>query len=244
MTKRHLQLWALFWTFGFATLSSCTNNSRPDSGTNPAADGISTAEPSIDSAQWLKPTSGIRGIFEDSKGNLWFTSPDWACRYDPSARDSDDGGFTYFTEDWAGVMVSGFQEDSDGRIWMQGADGIHSYDGNQITPITNRNYGARHQWEKGGGDLWFGVDRGIEFSEEEGQWGVYRYHDGECTLHGGCRFSAIARTPERRSLPRSRPHRCQTARDPIVNSSSFCPKKLPRLNLKIIEKDCGKSQRD
>lgn len=65
---------------------------------------------------------------------------------------------------------------------MQNGNGIYSYDGNQFTLIANRDYGVRHQWDKADGDLWFGVDGGIEHSEEEGQWGVYRYHDGAFTF--------------------------------------------------------------
>ncbi len=154
---------SLFWAFGITTFCSCTNSS-------------------LDHDRFLKPVSDIRGIFEDSKGNLWFTSTEWVCRYDPSAREADDGGFTYFTQDEAGGILGGFQEDFEGRLLRQDANGISVFDGNKFTPINNVNFDARYQWEKRDGDLWFGVDQGVAFSEEEGQWGVYRYRDGACTF--------------------------------------------------------------
>ena len=54
---------------------------------------------------------------------------------------------------------------------MQNGDGIHLYDGKEFTAITNRNYEAKHEWAKSKGDVWFGLDAGLSFSEAEGQWG-------------------------------------------------------------------------
>jgi len=177
--NRHHQLWPLLGAFGLATLSACTNGSHSNSEENLSIDSVSMTQSFIGGTQFLKPTSGIRGIFEDRAGNLWFTSPDWTCKYTPSDRDSASGGYTYFEQEWAGVVVGGFQEDADGRLIMQNANGFFSYDGNQFTPLTNRKYDAKDQWEMADGDLWFGVDKGVEFNEQEGQWGVYRFHDDE-----------------------------------------------------------------
>lgn len=68
-----------------ALLVSCSR-------TLPSQDSTTGPAP-INAPALLRFERGVRSIFEDSKGNLWFTSPDGACRYDPSARDSDDGGF-------------------------------------------------------------------------------------------------------------------------------------------------------
>ena len=173
MTAR-LGLRVLSSILGFAVLGACSSNSQKD----PSGDGVADAdaETTADGARWLKFEKGAWDVFEDREGKLWFTASDAACRYDPSARDSTDGGFTYYPG------AGRFQEDAEGRLWMQGADGIHRFDGDKFIPITNRNYRARHQWAKADGDLWFGVDGGMEFTAEEGQWGVYRVHDGECTF--------------------------------------------------------------
>lgn len=146
------------------------------------ATAISCTTPAVSSKKFLKPTSGIRGIFEDQQGNFWFSSPDWTCKFDPSARDTEKGGYTYYTQDTPGIVMGSFQEDSKGRVWMQNSDGIYLYDGEDFTAITNRDYDAKHAWAKSDGDVWFGLDAGLSFSEDEGQWGVYRYHAGECSF--------------------------------------------------------------
>ena len=184
MTKcAYLRRWT-FWAITAVTLGAFSTgvNHIPNPKTSLEDRRQSTFEPNSEEAQWLKPTRGIRGIFEDREGNLWFTSPDWACKYSPSARNAKNDGFTYFTEDWAGVVVSEFQEDSDGLLWMQSPLGIHSYDGNKFAKLADRNYDATDRWAKDDNDLWFGIDRGTEYSEDEGQYGVYRWHDGECTF--------------------------------------------------------------
>ncbi len=161
-----------FLACALAPLGACTSSSQLD---HPAIHAV-------DSRRWLRPTSGVRGIFEDSKGNLYFTSPDWSFRYDPSARDDEDAGLTYFPRRPEGVLLGGFQEDSNGLLWTQGVDGIHSYDGKRFTLLADRDYDSQHEWAKSPGDLWFGPDGGIEFNGKEGQWGVYRYHGGQCSF--------------------------------------------------------------
>jgi hypothetical protein len=179
MTQANHLLWIVFSSFGIAAVASCTHSSEPAPGPLAETDGLSSA---VRYKQFLKPTSGIRGIFEDKQGNLWFNSPDWTCKFDPSERDTESGGYTYYSQDTPGIVVGSLQEDSAGRVWMQNGDGIHLYDGKEFTAITNRNYEAKHEWAKSKGDVWFGLDAGLSFSEAEGQWGVYRYHDGECTF--------------------------------------------------------------
>jgi len=131
---------------------------------------------------FLKPTSGIRGIFEDHEGNFWFSSPDWMAKYDPSMRTSTESGFSYFTQNLPGILLGAYQQDSQGRMWLQNEEGIHRFDGKEFRLIENRDYHSRDQWAKADGDMWFGLDRGLGFTDEEGEWGVYRVHDGVCTF--------------------------------------------------------------
>jgi ligand-binding sensor domain-containing protein len=167
MNTSLLQLLALFSTCSFVALGSCTHSSTA---------------PTEGSTQLLKPSAGIRGIFEDNQGRFWFNSTEWACMYDPALRENPDGGFTYFMPGSPGVAIGRFQEDAKGRTWMQNSDGIYLYDGETFTPLSNRNYEDRGAWAKSEGDVWFGLDDGFGFTDEEGEWGVYRYHDGECTF--------------------------------------------------------------
>lgn len=130
----------------------------------------------------LKPVSGIRGIFEDSKGILYFTSTEWTAMVDPTQRDAEEGGITYFAMESAGGLLSSFQEDAEGRLLAQGPTGIQVYDGNQFTPLAVPDFDAKDQWAMAEDDLWFGTDGGVNLSDEEKQWGVYRYHDGASTF--------------------------------------------------------------
>ncbi len=184
MTDCHPAPRALLHSLALFTLfaGSCSHTAIPASEANTIVDENPIDGSTASDSNWLRPTRGIRGIFEDSRGNLWFTSPDWACKYDSSARTENNNGFTYFTNEWESSLGTGFQEDSEGRLWMQNARGIHSFDGARFTRLADRRFDARDQWAKADGDLWFGVDAGVEFNEEEGEFGVFRMHDGQCTF--------------------------------------------------------------
>lgn len=150
-----------------------------------AALGISCAEtpqPEAFDPPFLKFTESVRGIYEDSKGRLWITSPEGRAMIDPTARNSADGGITYFENDIAGILCGGFQEDSQGRIWTQTAEGIHRIEDGKLIRAENRIYSSSDQWSKEDGDLWFGVDNALELGEQEKRWGVYRLHNDEFTF--------------------------------------------------------------
>ncbi len=63
-------------------LGSCANRSD----TAHVAAGTASV---TDDSRALRPTSGVRGIFEDSTGKLYFSSPDWTCVFDPAKADED-----------------------------------------------------------------------------------------------------------------------------------------------------------
>lgn len=126
----------------------------------------------------LKFTSGIRAIFQDSKGNYWFGS------LEEGAAVYKDSSFVYFTdqEGLAGNQIHSIQEDKDGIIWLNTQLGVSSFDGTRIKNhaqtgisklpnnfFTQSNEPLPGQWMKSDGDLWF--DAGIKE-------GAYRY-DGQ-----------------------------------------------------------------
>jgi ligand-binding sensor domain-containing protein len=100
----------------------------------------------------LQFTKGIRSIFQDSKGNYWFGSNhEGVCLYDGES-------FKYWTstEGLADNQIIDIQEDVNGRIWLQTANGISSYDGQNITNHTIiENPDSQNEWMKRDSDLWF-----------------------------------------------------------------------------------------
>lgn len=126
----------------------------------------------------LKFTSGIRAIFQDSKGNYWFGSlKEGVAVYDGKS-------FNYFTsnEGLSDNQIHAIQEDKNGVIWFTTQMGACSYDGTRITNRTNinnessqyifpqqSNYNTTSKWMKSENDLWFEADI---------KSGVYRY-DGQ-----------------------------------------------------------------
>lgn len=114
----------------------------------------------------LKFTSGIRAIFEDSKGNYWFgSSKEGVALYDGS-------DFRYFTEKdgLADAQVRTILEDEIGNVWISTAHGISSYDGKKMTKHTPQGKRAETgKWTKTDTDLWFSAGN---------QKGVYKY-DGQ-----------------------------------------------------------------
>lgn len=126
----------------------------------------------------LKFTSGIRSVFQDSKGNYWFGSiREGVAVYNGFS-------FTYFTNNdgLSDNQVISIQEDKDGNIWFNTQNGVSSYDGTRIKNHTKpsietsqnilpmqSNEPLQGEWMKSDKDLWFGA--GVKE-------GVYRF-DGQ-----------------------------------------------------------------
>lgn len=125
----------------------------------------------------LKFTSGIRAIFQDSKGNYWFGSlQEGVAVYNGKT-------FSYYTikNGLTDNQIHSIQEDKKGLIWFNTQNGVSSYDGTKITNHTKagqenfQNIYPQYQnfksgkWMKSDNDLWF---------EAGNKSGVYRY-DGE-----------------------------------------------------------------
>lgn len=107
----------------------------------------------------LKFTSGIRTIYQDSKGNYWFGSHNEGLSF------YNGKSFEYFTttDGLSDNQIRSIQEDKNGKIWIGTAKGISVYDKGKVTtyPINMNN--PILDWEKTKGDLWFnaGQDDGI-----------------------------------------------------------------------------------
>jgi len=126
----------------------------------------------------LKFVSGIRAIFQDSKGNYWFGSlQEGVAVYNGKS-------FTYFNSNdgLTDNQIHNIQEDKEGVIWFNTQQGVSSYDGTKIAdhsktaldkPQTNfqiqQSEPLQSHWMKSDNDLWF--EAGIKE-------GVYRY-DGQ-----------------------------------------------------------------
>jgi len=185
MPQQHHRILPLLGALSIATFAACSHQPHEPLSVDQSHEALAVDQAQATSkpapSRFLKPTSGIRGIFEDSKGNFYFTSTEWTAKYNPSTRNGEHDGYTYLPQRGAGVLVSAFQEDAQGTLWSQGPDGIFSYDGEQFTPIA-RDYDHKDQWAIADGDLWFGADGNVGLSEQESQWGVYRMHDGKVTF--------------------------------------------------------------
>ena len=114
----------------------------------------------------LKFKSGIRAIFQDSKGNYWIGS------HKEGVGVFDGKSFKYFTtnEGLPDNQVRSIQENKNGIIWFGTANGVSSYDGNKITnhtPITGGN--LQKEIKKTDNTLWFNAGNNPGIYRSDGQ---------------------------------------------------------------------------
>jgi ligand-binding sensor domain-containing protein len=83
----------------------------------------------------LKFTSGIRAIFQDSKGNYWFGSHNEGVSF------YNGKSFEYFTtnEGLSDNQIRSIQEDKYGKIWFGTAKGVSVYDKGKFTNYSYKN---------------------------------------------------------------------------------------------------------
>ena len=110
-------------------------------------------------ADTLQFTSGVRAIFQDSKGNYWFGSHTEGVSY------FDGKSFQYFTtrEGLADNQVRSIQEDTNGNIWFGTARGVSVYDKGKFTNYPAKSNSPIVDWNETRGDLWFNAiqDEGV-----------------------------------------------------------------------------------
>lgn len=170
----------LFPTILVALISSGSGECQASDSDQLTTTATISDETQNDSKHWLKDSKGVRCIFEDSKGNLWFSNREFVCKYDGTR-------FKYFDEKDGFIGTPGrVQEDAEGLIWVannigDSAFGVSSYDGKKFTyhPLVYRNDST--SWRYSENDIW--INKGVKhFGNTEGPPGVYRYHDGEFTF--------------------------------------------------------------
>jgi ligand-binding sensor domain-containing protein len=107
----------------------------------------------------LKFSSGIRTIFQDSKGNYWFGSHNEGVSF------YNGKTFEYFTtkEGLSDNQIRSIQEDKYGKIWFGTAKGVSVYDKEKFTNYPIKNNNPTFDWNETHGDLWFyaGEEDGI-----------------------------------------------------------------------------------
>ncbi|HRE97294.1 MAG TPA: two-component regulator propeller domain-containing protein [Flavobacteriales bacterium] len=119
-----------------------------------------------DAKDTLKFTSGIRSIFQDSKGNYWFGShQEGVCKYDGKT-------FSYYTTEngLCGNQVITIGEDETGTLWFGTGSGLCSYDGTVFTTATGSsdfpkirlNNSENSSFVSTATDLWFAGENSNE----------------------------------------------------------------------------------
>ena len=113
----------------------------------------------------LEFSSGIRAIFQDSKGNYWIGShSEGVCVFDGKK-------YKYFNSEngLANNHVRSIKEDSKGNIWIGTDGGVSSYNGDKVVNQTNLLYDnySLNTWSKGSETLWFnaGIKEGVNSVE-------------------------------------------------------------------------------
>ena len=107
----------------------------------------------------LKFTSGIRAIFQDSKGNYWLGSHnEGICYYNGKT-------FEYYTtnEGLQDNQIRSIQEDKNGIIWIGTARGVNSYNGGKLRSYSTEFNAPKSDWNSTTESLWFyaGEEDGI-----------------------------------------------------------------------------------
>jgi ligand-binding sensor domain-containing protein len=99
----------------------------------------------------LKFTSGIRAIFQDSKGNYWLGSQNEGVSFYNGKH------FEYFTtnEGLLDNQIRSIQEDKNGKIWFATAKGVSVYDKGTLTNYPTKTNEPKYEWNETDGDLWF-----------------------------------------------------------------------------------------
>ena len=128
------------------TSTSCTQKktNRPD-----AAVLTEVVQPLT--SDTLKFTSGIRAIFQDSKGNYWIGSHEEGLAF------YNGTSFSYFTtaNGLAENQIRSFQEDEEGNIWMGTADGVSKFDGTHFTNYATETGFPEPVAKASSKNLWF-----------------------------------------------------------------------------------------
>lgn len=143
----------IFLIFLITVNFSCTENKKIEKETNKSVflENLQT--------DTLKFTSGIRAIFQDSKGDYWLGS------HNEGISHYDGKTFEYFTinDGLANNQIRSIQEDKNGIIWIGTAKGVCSYNRENFTSYLSVSNSPKLDWNATDGSLWFyaGEEDGI-----------------------------------------------------------------------------------
>lgn len=117
----------------------------------------------------LKFTSGIRAIFQDSKGNYWFGS------HNEGVSVYDGKSFEYFTtnEGLSDNQIRSIQEDRNGKIWIGTSKGVSVYDKGALTHYPTKTGAPKYEWNETNGALWFYAGEEDGINRFDGQYMHY-----------------------------------------------------------------------
>ena len=104
------------------------------------------------------PTTSVRTIRQDRKGNIWLASNEGIIRYDGKA-------FTNITGKVTSDRFFSVLEDRKGNFWFGNyGSGVYYYDGKSLQNFTTRegliNNGICSIYEDKSGNIWFGANGG------------------------------------------------------------------------------------
>lgn len=113
----------------------------------------------ISQTDTLKFGSGIRAIFQDSKGKYWFGI------HNMGISNYDGKTFKYITTN-DGLLdnqIRSIQEDKSGNILISTAKGLSIYEGQKFTNYTTKTNVSTLEWNETRGNIWFyaGEEDGI-----------------------------------------------------------------------------------
>jgi ligand-binding sensor domain-containing protein len=149
--KKYAQIYTLFLLF-----VCCISGKGQDKNNLPTAAGKSESKEVIASHG---PTTIVRTIKQDRKGNIWIASWEGVFRYDGKS-------FTNVTSGVSSARFFSVLEDSKGNFWFSSVgSGVYYYDGKNFRNFTTKD-GLAHNdvidiYEDKTGNIWFGTEAGV-----------------------------------------------------------------------------------
>ncbi|QDK81111.1 histidine kinase [Spirosoma sp. KCTC 42546] len=112
-----------------------------------------------DTIKYHGPTTSVRTIKQDRKGNIWLASNEGIIRYDGKS-------FTNITTNLSSDRFFSMVEDRNGNFWFGTyGSGVYYYDGKSFQHVTTEQGLANNQvstiYEDKAGTIWFGTNGGV-----------------------------------------------------------------------------------
>jgi len=122
----------------------------------------------------LKYATGIRSIFADSKGDIWFGS------HQEGLALLHKGKFQYFnkTNGLSDHQVRNIYEDKNGVVWFECGKGLSRYKDGKMAAYIQKDYHKKNDWKLNKNSIWFKGNEMEAYNQLEGSPGVYEY-DGK-----------------------------------------------------------------